>query len=233
MKRILTPVLIVVGLTTYAQETKFITVTSDNKSEVIRDLATSQADDAAFMAMSGEVQGGATMTTYIYGDDKYLKTKADDKRYNEFEIYETKGKDKEDVMVGLITGSLDRRLRYNELGAKEDKLEITQTGIEILNIPAENLTTGLKEKIAGFRNTDKYFVIMGEGDYRYIDGKAIVGDKLMVEEMRKGKPITAITFFYELQKAGIADEEMTVKEFLSLSVNQQQEIVNDGFLALN
>ncbi|MDX2003256.1 MAG: hypothetical protein SFW35_12525 [Chitinophagales bacterium] len=233
MKRMLTAALMVAGLATYAQnDAQFIAMTDANKSEVIRNLASSQYGDAIAMNVMVSNQSMATMNVLIYGSDKYIKEKEAGKRYKEFEVFDVANKDKEEVVIGLVTNTLERQTRYEEIGTTPEKIDLAKTDVAILQAPSVD-SAGMIQKVnvGGFRYKGKVFVLLAEGDYRYIDGKAIVGDKLVVEEMKKGKPITAITFFYELQKAGIADKNMTVKEFMELSYEDQLTIVSNGTLA--
>ena len=215
--------------TSYAQGTQSLYMTDQSKSDVVRNLASSQYGNGKEQQ---EKEEQTKKSTYTHGEDKWLKNKdAQNTRYSEFKVYDINGKNKEDVVMGLITGDLNRDTRYNKLGENPTPITLAQTDVQVIEVSEADLTSGMKVSIAGFRTQGKYFVILGENDYRYIDGKAIVGDAPVVSELKKGKPITAITFFYELQKAGLADKEMTAKQFLSLSTNDQQAIVNAGSVA--
>ena len=168
----------------------------------------------------------------MFGDDKYLKTKEAGKKYTEFQVMDVKGMDKNNVMRGLMTGSLDRDTRYNDKGAVATKASIAVINTNIIPQTAVNITKNTaKVNVSVVSFKDKLFVIAGKNDYRYMDGKRIVGDQKLVDELMKGKPVTETTFFFELKKVGIVNSAMTLAQFSDMNLNQQQQLLNGVTLA--
>ena len=171
-----------------------------------------------------------TPTAYIHGEDKYLKAKEDGKRYGEFEVYDINGKDKDAVMLGLLTNTLDRAKRFDDKGAIDKKIILASTMIDKIDASGK-VFKGEKVRMSAIRFNDKIFVIIGENDYRYLDGKKIVGDTKLTEALTKGKPITEMTFFYELQHAGYV-KNMTAKQFRELTLAQKERLLNNSNVAV-
>lgn len=218
--------------------------TGASKADIVMAMATSQygnitnvhtepiRDNGTTTVVSKQAAIVNSPTDYIHGEDKYLKTKEAGKRYTEFNVYDINGKDKDQVVLGLLTNTLDRGTRYDEKGLIAKKVTISTDEIDQVDDKG-NVISGQKVKISSIRFNDKIFVILGEDDYRYLDGKKLVGNEKLVDELSHGKPITELTFFYELQKAGIVDKNMTAKEFLKLDLNAKQRLLNSASVAAN
>ena len=164
-------------------------------------------------------------TNYFIGEDKYLKVRKDDRKYDTFQVYDINHLDKKHAVVGLMTNTLKRGTRYEDKGAIERKVEISSGFVDKLDDNGK-LIPGVKVAISSIKFNDKIFVIIGENDYRYLDGKRIVGTQAMVKELLQGKPITELTFYYELQKAGVLEPSMTYKQFSALKLEQKFDILN-------
>ena len=55
-------------------------------------------------------------------------------------------------------------------------------------------------------------------------------NRKLADALAKGKPITEMTFFYELQNAGYV-KNMTVKQWGDLSLNQKERLLNNSTMA--
>ena len=227
------------GISTIQAQTAGTYLVGESKHEVVLKTATGQYGDGneQTQAPVKKAQQGVAINSpvahNIIGEDKYLKTKEADKKYTEFEVYDIKGLNKDQVVLGMLTNTLDRATRYNQVGGNEQKAEITTAYINKLDDKGQVVKDGGKVPVSTFRFKDKVFVIIGDDDYRYMDGAKLVGDQKVVNELMKGKPITEVTFFYELQKAGIVSKFMTPTKFAELSISEKQRLVNKGIMAGN
>jgi hypothetical protein len=97
-----------------------------------------------------------------------------------------------------------------EMSALDNKNTYTYTTVK-------NFTIGTSK--------GKYFIIAEDNTYRYYDSNKLGGNDKLVEELKKGKPITAQTFFYEAQDNGLISSEMTLKEFMGLGVEAHRNLL--------
>ena len=214
-----------------------------SKQDAVVNMATSQywglnndSDTAKTSKTKAASAAVNTPTAYnISGEDKYIKTPEAGKRYEEFQVFDINGMNKNDVAVGLLTNTLDRATRYDEKGDVANKVHVATGTVGELNEKGTALAHGVDAKtpVAAISFHDKYFLIIGKDDYRYVDGKKLVGNQKVVDALVKGKPITEITFFYELQKAGIVGKNVTVTQFTKMSASQKQRMLNNGIMAGN
>ena len=160
--------------------------------------------------------------------DKYLKTTEAGRKYTSFEVYDVKGMNKEDLMLGLMTNTVDRGTRYNDKGTIAEKTPVAAATITKVDVNETAVKNEGTIKVAVARFGDKVFVIVGENDYRYMDGKVLEGKQKLVNELMKGKPVTETTFYFELKNAGIINNGMSLKQFTSLNRNQKQQLLNGG-----
>jgi len=167
----------------------------------------------------------------ITGEDKYIKEKKSGKKYVEFQAIDLDGINEDAVAFGLVTNTLDRVTRYEEKRGVNRKVNVEGYVCQLDNnhvAPDGNSNS----TISAFRFRDKYFLILGNDDYRYVDCKKLVGGQKVVDALMKGKPISEMTFFYELQEAGVISKSLTASDFTKLSSIQKQRLLNSGAVAV-
>lgn len=214
-------------------------------TEVVRLLLTAQYDGAMLpLTADASIDNynksknaeGTTVTTTTaaqVGDKAFYpdlaKTKDPDKEYRQIEVVNLNGMYLSDVVIGSVTNTLDKEKRYIPV-TKEDRnnplLMSTLTAIELSAIDHENTYTYQTTKNYTIGTAKgKFFIIAEDNTYRYFDSNKLGGNDKLVDELKKGKPITAQTFFYEAQENGLIDEHVTLKEFLNLGVNGQRNLI--------
>ncbi len=60
----------------------------------------------------------------------------------------------------------------------------------------------------------------------YRDGIELKGDEELKEELSDGKPITELTFYYELIDAGIIQDSISARDFTQMSVDEQSKLLS-------
>jgi len=70
--------------------------------------------------------------------------------------------------------------------------------------------------------------ITEEGEYEYYDGRPIVGGRKYRVEFKDGyKPITEITFYYQVGEKTSLDEVISLREFLLLPPDEQRQLIDN------
>ena len=231
-----TCVILIAGITTAtnAQTTEL------NKHDAVQKMATSQYWDVTSKSSKKHAavksnESNISTTAPINGEDKYLKTTQAGKRYSEFQVFDINKMDNHQVAMGLLTNSLDRDTRYDEKGDVAAKTNVTATAALTQISAAASVTAPatIQIPVSIATSMDKHFVILAGNDYRYMDGKKLVGNQTIVNGLAKGKPISETTFFYGLQKAGIVSAKMTITQFTNMNASEKQNIMNSGAIAGN
>lgn len=221
-----------------------------SRTEVVRLLLTSQydsdllllSDDASIdnynkATASSTSTEGTTVTTIT--DPKQVgqaafypdlaKSPTPGKEYTQIEVVNLNGMLVSDVVIGSVTNTLDKEKRYIEVTKEDMQDPIVLSTIPAIEMAAlDNVNTYTYTTAKNFTvgtSKGKYFIITEDNSYRYFDSNRLGGDQKLVEELRKGKPITAQTFFYEAQDHGLIDEDVTLKEFLNMSVDEQRKLL--------
>lgn len=177
-----------------------------------------------------------TTSTAQVGDKPFypdLATTPDPtKDYRQIEVVNLNGMYLSDVVIGTVTNTLDKEKRYIEV-SKEDRqnplVMSTLTAIELSAVDRVNTYTySTTSNYTIGTAKGKFFIIADDNSYRYFDANRIGGNDKLVEELKKGKPITAQTFFYEAQENGLINEDMSLKEFLNMSVDEHRALFVSG-----
>lgn len=155
-------------------------------------------------------------------------TKNPEKDYREIEVVNLNGMYLSDVVIGSVTNTMDKEKRYIEV-SKEDRqnplVMSTLTAIELSSVDVENTYTySTTSNYTIGTAKGKFFIITEDNTYRYFDANRLGGNDKLVQELKKGKPITAQTFFYEAQENGLIDEHLTLKEFMNMSVEEHRSL---------
>lgn len=219
-----------------------------SRTEVVRLLLTSQyegellplSDEASIDNYNKSKEASNTNntsnSTAQVGDKPFYPdlatTKDPEKNYREIEVVNLNGMYLSDVVIGSVTNTLDKEKRYIEV-SKEDKqnplVMSTLTAIELSSIDRENTYTySTTSNYTIGTSMGKFFIIADDNSYRYFDANRLGGNTKLVEELKKGKPITAQTFFYEAQENGLIDEHLTLKEFMNMTVEQHRALFVSG-----
>lgn len=220
-----------------------------SRTEVVRLLLTAQyegemlplTDEANIDNYNNSKEGAntnnsSTTSTAQVGNKPFypdLATTQDpEKNYREIEVVNLNGMYLSDVVIGTVTNTLDKEKRYIEV-SKEDMqnplVMSTLTAIELSAVDRENTYTySTTSNYTIGTAKGKFFIIAEDNSYRYFDANRIGGNAKLVDELKKGKPITAQTFFYEAQENGLIDEDMTLKEFLNMTVDEHRTLFVSG-----
>lgn len=137
------------------------------------------------------------------------------------------------VVMGSVTNTLEKETRYIEITPEDAASPMVMSVLPAIELSAiDNKNTFTYSTVKNFTigtSKGKYFVIADDNTYRYYDSNKLGGNQKLVEELKKGKPITAQTFFYEAQENGLINPDMTLKEFMTLSVEEHRNLmVIDG-----
>ncbi len=220
-----------------------------SRTEMVRLLLTSQYD-GNFVPLDGtasidnynksknnpSVDPNATASAKV-GDKPFYpelsKDKLPGKEYMQIEVVNLNGMYLSDVVVGSVTNTLDKEKRYIEITPADLENPVvmsTLPAIEMSRLDNKNTYTYSTSKNYTIGTAKgKFFIITEDNTYRYFDSNKLGGNQKLVDELKKGKPITAQTFFYQAQEEGLIDQEMTLKEFLNMSVEDHRSLlVNDG-----
>lgn len=214
-----------------------------SRTEVVRLLLTSQYDESLLL-LSDEASlenyhktKGRTVTTT--GDPAQVgnkafypdlaKEKQTGKEYTEIQVVNLNGMYLSDVVTGSVTNTLDKEKRYIEITQEDRESPMVMSTLPAIELSAlDNKNTYTYNTIKNFTigtSKGKYFIIAEDNTYRYYDSNKLGGNDKLVEELKKGKPITAQTFFYEAQENGLIAPEITLKEFLRMSVEEHRNLM--------
>jgi hypothetical protein len=213
-------------------------------TEVVRLLMTAQyegdmlplSNDASIDNYNSATykEGNTNSTTSAQVGDRpfypdLAKQKEPNIEYRQIEVVNLNGMYLSDVVIGSATNSMRKEKRYIEINKEEANSPLvmsTLTAIELSVLDNENVYTYQTSKNYTIGTAKgKFFIIADDNTYRYYDSKKLGGTDKLLEELKKGKPITAQTFFYEAQENGLINEEITLKEFLSLGVEGQRKLM--------
>lgn len=215
-----------------------------SRTEVVRLLLTAQyegdvlplSDDASIENYNKSKEGtnsdNTSNSTAKVGNKPFYPdlatTKDPEKDYREIEVVNLNGMYLSDVVIGTVTNTMNKEKRYIEV-SKEDRqnplVMSTLTAIELSSIDRENTYTySTTSNYTIGTSMGKFFIIADDNSYRYFDANRLGGNAKLVEELKKGKPITAQTFFYEAQENGLIDENLTLKEFMNMTVAEHRAL---------
>ncbi|CAN5267608.1 hypothetical protein BH09BAC1_BH09BAC1_11160 [soil metagenome] len=216
-----------------------------SRTEVVRLLLTSQYD-GSLLLLSDEANldnynkskdaPATDKNMVIIGNKPFYpelaKEKQPGKEYTEIQVVNLNGRNLTDIVIGSVTNTLDKETRYIEVTKEDMESPLVMSAIPAMELSAvdntqkfaysttQNYTVGTAK--------GKFFIITEDNTYRYYDSNKLGGRSKLVEELKKGKPITANTFFYEAQENGLIDPEMTLKQFLQLSVEEHRQLLMEG-----
>lgn len=220
-------------------QTHFVSTEGMSRDEVVLAMATGQFRDMMVPLDEVEVTDTKKKT---HDDINYYKPtsdanmgekpfypdyqpyKEDGKLYDEITVINLNNRERSEVVVGTITDQLPREKLYKEI----------ERETEVANVPAveadgiDNSFNPVMVQVEEYKvetSTGKIFIITDAGEYRYFDGKKLAGSQGMIEELKKGKPITEMTFFYEAQRDGLIDEFMTISEFTKMDIADQVSLI--------
>jgi len=215
-----------------------------SRTEVVRLLLTAQyegdmlplTDDASIDNYNRATNKGSytnSTTSAQVGDKPFYpdleKHKEPNIEYRQIEVVNLNGMYLSDVVIGSATNTMSKEKRYIEINKEDANSPLvmsTLTAIELSALDNENTYTYQTTKNYTIGTAKgKFFIIADDNTYRYYDSNKLGGNEKLLEELKKGKPITAQTFFYEAQENGLITEEITLKEFLSLSVDAQRKLL--------
>ncbi len=153
---------------------------------------------------------------YIFNLNNFRYTLTPDKgkEYKEYQVIKLDGLSNSDIVVGMITNSLEREDRYIEITEGESQNAMVR---EILNGKADYVFVSPFEK--------EYF-IAPDGTYRYIDGRELVGSRKVKTYLDKGKPVTASTFFFAMKDRGLISADVSLRSFISLSLEEKVSLLD-------
>ncbi len=158
------------------------------------------------------------LTIFNLNDYKFTTTPNPNKAYKEYQVIKLDGMSDNDVLIGMITGTLERESRFIELkGVKQSTLVK-----EILNEKADYIYMSPYEK--------EYF-IASDGTFRYLDGRELVGSKKVRTYLEKGKPVTATTFFFAMKNKGLIDSAISLRTFIALTTDERVALLNMDIFA--
>lgn len=220
-------------------KTHFVSTEGMSRNEVVLAMATGQFRDV--MVPLDEVEVTDTRKknhddVYYYKPTSnvnmgqkpfypdYQPYKEDGKLYDEITVINLNDRERSEVVVGTITDQLPKEKLYKEI---ERETELANVAA-VEPTAVDNSFNPLMVKVEEYKvetSTGKVFVITDAGQYRYFDGKKLGGSVEMVNELKKGKPITEMTFFYEAQADGLIDEFMTISEFTKLDIVDQVKLI--------
>lgn len=153
------------------------------------------------------------LTIFNLNDYKFTTEPNPNKSYKEYQVIKLDGMSSSDLIIGMITGTLERESRFVELSAQKQKALVR----EVLNENADYFYMNPFER--------EYF-IAADGTFRYLDGRELVGSKRVRTYLEKGKPITATTFFFAMKDKGLINPEMSLRTFISLSTEDKVELLD-------
>ena len=159
------------------------------------------------------------LTLFNLSSYKYTLTPEKNKEYKEYQVIKLDGLSNRDIVVGMVTNSLDRENRYIELAQGKEQLAMVR---EALDGKADYIFVSPFEK--------EYF-IAADGTFRYIDGRDLVGSKKVKTYLEKGKPVTATTFFFALKDKGLIGSEVSLRNFISLNTEEKVNLLGMGVYA--
>jgi len=153
------------------------------------------------------------LTIFNLNNYKFTTDPNPKKSYKEYQVIKLEGMSDSDVLIGMITGTLERESRFIELkGVKPNALVR-----EILNEKTDYIFMSPHEK--------EYF-IASDGTFRYLDGRELIGSKKVKTYLEKGKPVTATTFFFAMKNKGLIDSAISLRTFIALTTDERVDLLN-------
>ena len=240
---------------TYAQEYERIERTVDSsfiervnldmyyRDEVVNKLSTHQVEGDLIKLEEKSIRVKPVISgeNGAYENIPQAAPPEDGKEYKEYKQINLHQHGQMTVLSGLSTHQLQGEKRYVPL---EDAQRVAgmQDGLtpknneyqfKLINpddaeaVAMKNETTASAEDINNDNADSSYKVYrIDENGYEYQDEKPIVGGKKIKERLADGyKPITELTFYYEAKDAGLLSDNMSAKEFLSLTADEQKQLV--------
>ncbi|HXH19783.1 MAG TPA: hypothetical protein VNJ07_11950 [Chitinophagales bacterium] len=154
------------------------------------------------------------LTIYNLNDFNYTLTPEKGKDYKSYQAIRLDGLTSRDIVVGMITSTLEREDRYIEITAGERQYAMVR---EVLDEKADYVFVSPFEK--------EYF-IAADGTFRYIDGRELVGSKKVKTYLEKGKPVTETTFFFAMKDRGLINADVSLRSFISLSLEEKVSLLD-------
>ena len=148
------------------------------------------------------------LSIYNLHNYKYTLNPNQNGSYKEYQVIKLDGMSNSDLLLGLITNTLERESRYVKISGEKQNALVR----EILNTNADYIFLNQYEK--------EYFM-SSDGTFRFIDGRELVGSKKVKTYLEKGKPITASTFFFAMKNKGLIDASASLRTFISLTLDEK------------
>lgn len=149
----------------------------------------------------------------------YVLEPEEGKSYKDYQVIKLDELDDQSLVIGLLTHTLDRETRYIEIDRYNGMLT------QILEGDANYVFV---------YPGDKQFFMTKDGEFKYLDGRELVGSKEVVAYLEKGKPITEATFYYELKSRGLIENKaMNLRTFISLSLEEKIRLLGMDLYASN
>jgi len=164
------------------------------------------------------IQEDEELTIYNLHNYKYTLEPKAGKSYKEYQVIRLDGISNTDLLIGMITHSLERESRYIEISGEKQNAMVR----EILKDKADYIFVSPYEK--------EYF-IAADGTFRYIDGRELVGSKKVKTYLEKGKPVTATTFFFAMKDKGLINADVSLRNFISLSLDEKVKLLEMNIYA--
>jgi hypothetical protein len=158
------------------------------------------------------------LTIFNLNDYKFTTNPNPNKAYKEYQVIKLDGMSDSDVLLGMITGTLERESRFIELKGIKQSAVVRA----ILDEKTDYIFMSPYEK--------EYF-IASDGTFRYLDGRDLVGSKKVKTYLEKGKPVTATTFFFAMKNKGLIDSAISLRTFIALTTDERVALLNMDILA--
>ena len=180
----------------------------NSKKEILTDQHMEAFSSQVTAKAEATIGENDKLDLYNIRNYKYTLEPDKGKDYKDYQVIKLDELNSHDLIVGLITHSLKRETRYVEIG-RYPKNKMVK---EILENNADYVFVNPEEQ---------QYYITPQGEYKYIDGKEVVGSKKVINYLEKGKPITVATFYFAMRNRGIIDGTISLRTFISLSLEQQ------------
>lgn len=152
------------------------------------------------------------LSIYTLHHYKYTLNPKQNKAYKEYQVIKLDGMSNADLLIGLITSTLERESRYIEISGEKQNAIVR----EVLKDKADYVFVSPFEK--------EYF-IASDGTFRYIDGRELVGSKKVKTYLEKGKPVTAATFFFAMKNKGLISADVSLRHFIALNLDEKVKLL--------
>ncbi len=183
------------------------------KKETVQNLNVQGFGSAIPLETKSTIDPEEELSLHNLRDFKYTLEPQQSKDYREYQVIKLDGLSNSDLVIGMITNTLDRESRFIEINSDRQAAIVR----EILSGNANYVFVHPVEK--------SYF-IASDGTFRYVDGRELVGDKKVLAYLEKGKPITATTFYYALKDRGLIGSELNLRNFISMSLEEKVKLLN-------